>query len=331
MSQPSGWLPPLVLVVLAAGPARAGLECPEPVANGGEVRSGTPLRHAFRLVNRGPGPVDVTDVRSSCGCLVPRLDRRHFEPNEERELPVEVNTLRQGAGPHNWRIVVRYVADGKPDELSVILAARVVSEIRVEPPALAIHTEAGLAHLLTVTDRRPRPLTVTAVESSLAELRVRVGAAGHDTSGRPGTTVRVEVPADFPEGRHVGVLRILTDDPTYRELEVPVTVVKRPARPVSASPAEVLLAAPDGAPLPSQLVLLSAVEGREVRVERAEADDPVLECRWADGPGPRSTLRIRVDRAKLSAPTLQTAVRVHLRSPAPGTVVVIPVKVDSSQ
>jgi hypothetical protein len=331
MSQPSGWLPPFVLVVLAAGPARAGLECPEPVANGGEVRSGVTLRHVFRLVNRGPAAVDVTDVRSSCGCLVPRVDRRHLAPNEEGSLPVEVNTLRQGAGSHNWRIVVRYVEDGKPGELSVILAARVISEVRVEPPALSIHTEAGIAHVLTVTDRRPRPLAVRAVESSMQELRVCVGGAGRDSSGLSGTTVRVEVPADFPEGRHVGVLRILTDDPTYAELEVPVTVVKRPAQQVWASPAEVLLSGPPGTALPAQVVLLSAAQGREVRVDRVEPDDAALECRWAAGPGPRSTLRIRADRARIPSGTLKTAVRVHLRAPSPGTVVVIPVRVDSSQ
>jgi hypothetical protein len=315
-----------VWILLALVPAaRAGLECPDPVVNAGEVRSGAPLRASFKLVNRGPGVVEVTDVRSSCGCLVPRLERRRYAPGEEGVLPVEVNTLRQGAGSHNWRIVVRYLDDGRPGELAVILAVRVVSEVRVEPPALSIQTETGIAHTLVVTDRRPQPLQVTAVDSSLPALRVQVGGPGQDSQGRTGCTVRVAVPGDFPEGRHVGTVRIFTDDPTYGELEVPVTVIKRAARQVRATPEEVLLAGPAGGPVPAQLVLLGASDGREVRIDRVETDDPALSCRWADGPGPRATLRVVLDRKKVAGDTLKSALRVHLAAPT-AEVVVIPVR-----
>jgi hypothetical protein len=319
------WRCAVLVLVLAAGHARAGLECPRPVVNAGEVRSGAMLKASFPLVNRGTEAIVVTDVRSSCGCLVPRLEKRRLAPGEEADLPVEVNTLRQGDGTHNWRVVVRYTEGARPGELSVILACRVLSEVRVEPPALSIHTETGIAHTLAVTDRRPRPLKVTAAESSLAALRVRAGEAGQDSTGRPASLVRVEVPADFPEGHHVGVLRILTDDTTYPELDVPVTVVKRAARQVRASPEELVLAGPAGEPLPAQIVLLSAADGSAVRVDRVEADDPAVQCRWAAGPGPRVTLRVVVDGTKLTGAGLHSAVRVHLAAPS-AEVVVIPVR-----
>ncbi len=330
MGLPSRWLAGLVSFVMSTGLVRASLECPQPVANGGEVRSGSTLRHEFHLLNRGPGTVRVIDVRSSCGCVVPRLQKRQFQPNEEAVLPIEVNTLRQGDGAHNWRIVVSYSEDGKPAELSLILAARILSEVRIEPPALAIRTETGISHTLTVTDRRPRALSVTAVESSLRDLHVRIGGPGHDSQGRPGTTLYVDVPADFPEGHHAGVLHIHTNDPHYADLEVPVSVTKESARLVRASPEEISLAGPEGAPLPSQIVLLCAAKDQPVRVESVEVDDPSLECHWAAGPGPRSTLRVRVDHHKIAGTGLTSAVRVHLASPEPGLVVVIPVKVDRS-
>jgi hypothetical protein len=300
-------LPAAILVLILAGtPVFAGLECAEPVVNAGEVRSGAPLRHVFRIVNRGPGKVEVFDVRSSCGCLTPKLDRRVIASSEEANLPVEVNTLRQGDGSHTWQIHIRYAEDGRPGDLVVLLAARIVSEIRIEPPALAVVTEAGACHPLTLTDRRPRPLTVTAVESSSPYIRPRLGDR---TAAK--TTIQVEIAADCPEGRQAAILRILTDDPTYRDLEVPVTVEKRTPHRVRATPEMIELSGRLGEPLPARIVLLSSGDDNPVRIDHIETGDPAIECRWAPGPGARATLRLRLDAQRLPA-AFESSVRVHL-------------------
>ncbi len=308
--------------LLLASAARAGLECPEPMVQAGAVRSGTPLTHAFRLVNRGPHPTEITDVRPSCGCLAPRLERRRLEPGGESTLHVAVNTLTQAAGAHTWPVRILYQEEGQGGELAVVLGARIVSEIAVEPPALTLTTEGAIAHEVILTDRRPRPLKITSVQLTDAHLRAAAGNAFTESAGRRACAVRVEVPADFPEGRHDDVLRILTDDPTYPELDVPVTVVKRSPRSVRALPEAVELSAPPGQPLPSRIVLLASADGQAVVVDRVEADDPAIECRWASGPGSRATLKVRVDRARIAGNSLHGAVRVHLLQPSPQALVV---------
>jgi hypothetical protein len=321
------WLAPLLVTLspchLVTLSSYAGLECPAPTAQVGEVRAGTPLAHVFRLVNVGPHPVEITDVHPGCGCLVPRLGRRQVGPGEEADLRVEVNTLTQAAGPHAWSVRVSYQEDGRPGEMDLVLGGRVVSEIAVEPPALLLFTDASLAHELAVRDSRPRPLSVTAVESSSPHLRARPGPVRTDSAGRRVQIVPVEIAADCPPGRHDEVLRLVTDDSAYPTLEVPVSIVKRPPGLVRASPDEVALTAPAGQALPAHIVLLSAGE-QEVAVERVQADDPAIECRWAPGPGPRATLRIRVDRKHLSGDTFRGSVRVHLSRPTP-QVLVVPV------
>jgi hypothetical protein len=307
----------LLGLALGAGPARAGLECPEPVAQAGEVRSGTPLAHRFRLVNRGPHAVEITEVHPSCGCLAPRLERRRLAPGEEGALLVEINTLTQAAGTHSWQVRLGYDEEGKAGELALVLGARVVSEVAVTPPAVLLFTDSALAHEITVSDRRPRPLAVTAVEVSSPSLRARLGEARRDGAGRRVQAVQVEVPADCPAGRHEEVLRIFTDDATYPVLEVPVTVVKRPSQQVRAAPEAVELAGPAGQALPSRIVLLSAGDDRPVLVERVVADDPAIECHWAPGPGPRATLKIRVDRSRVAGGAVRGTVRVDLAGPAP--------------
>jgi hypothetical protein len=317
---------------LANGPvARAALECAAPTLRAGEVRTGTHLAHDFHLVNRGTGPIDITDVRTTCGCLALRLDRRQLPPGAEAVLRIEVNTLTQPAGSHTWMAHVCYKEEDRPGELALVMGAKIVSEISVLPPALTLFIQANatpqaagasLGHAISVIDRRPRPLAITAVQPSIPHLRMRLGDPKPEPAGGWTRTIQVEVADDCPCGRHDAVLRILADDATYPELNVPVTIVKRSPSEVRAAPDSVTLAGAAGTPLPAPIVLLSAPTDQEVAIEHIECDNPAVHCHWAAGPGNRATLKFRVDSARISGNALRTEVRVHLTRPTPQTVTI---------
>jgi hypothetical protein len=312
------WL--AILVALAGPPAaRADLFCARPTVDAGEVRSGAPLAQPFALVNRGAAPVEIVGVRPSCGCIRPEVRPLLYPPGQEGTLLLEVNTLTQPAGPHAWALQVVYRCGEQEESLTLTVTARVVTEISVEPPVLALATDTAIAHEITVTDRRERPLDLLAVQASLPQVRTSLGEPRRDGQGRWCRAVRVEVLPDCPEGRHEAVLHLLTNDPAYPELKVPLTVTKRARAGVRATPEAVTLSAAGAGPLPSRIVLLDSADGRPVVVERVEADDPAVQCRWAAGPGPRATLKVQVDRARIPGPVLYTAVRVHLGGPTPQT------------
>jgi hypothetical protein len=322
------------LTLLTAPTARAALECAEPTVRAGDVRSGTALAHDFHLVNRGSLPVEVTDVHATCGCLAPKLDRRQVPAGREAILHVEINTLTQPAGAHTWMIRVTYREGDRPGELDLVLGAKIISEISVLPPALTLFmqasttaasdpaADAALGHAITVHDRRPRPLAVTAVQPSTPHLRVRVGEPRQDPAGGWTRSIQVEVAADCPAGRHDAVLRILADDATYPELNVPVTIVKRSPTEVRAAPDAVTLFGAAKEPLPAHIVLLSAPGDQEVAIEHIECDNPAVQCHWASGPGNRATLKFRIDAARLRGNALRTEVRVHLTRPTLQTVTI---------
>jgi hypothetical protein len=297
---------------VGAPAARAELVCPEPVVQLGEVRSGVPLAQRFTIVNRGREAAEVTEVRPSCGCLAPRLEPRRLRPGEEGLLFLDINTLTQPEGPHAWRIAVRYRQSGQEGELALFVYARVVAEISLQPPMLMLYTDSTISHEITLTDRRPQPLAVTASETTSPWLRTRVGEPRREPDGRWTRTISLEVLPGFPEGRHDGAVRIVSADPTYPELKVPLSVVKRSRQQVSITPGAVTLSGTRGEPLPSRIVLLAAEDGREVVVERVAADDPAIRCTWAKGPGPRATLRIRVDQAGLPGAGLRSGDPVYL-------------------
>jgi hypothetical protein len=298
---------------------RADLYCPRPTVDAGEVRSGAPLAQPFTLVNRGTAPVEIVGVRPSCGCIRPDARPLLYPPGQEGALLLEVNTLTQPAGPHAWSLQVVYRCGEQEESLTLTVTARVVTEISVEPPVLALSTDAALAHELLVIDRRDRPLDLLAVQSSLPQVRTSLGEPRRDEQGRWCRAVRVEVLADCPDGRHDAVLHLLTNDPAYPELRVPLTVTKRPRAQVRATPEAITLTAVGDGPLPARIVLLDSADGRPVAVERVEADDPAVTCRWAPGPGPRATLKVQVERARIPGAVLQTTVHVHLSGPTPQT------------
>jgi hypothetical protein len=295
---------------------RAELVCSESVVDKGETRNGLPLSHRFRFVNRGTDPVEITDVRPSCGCLAPKVDRRIVPPGESGELLLEINTLTQPAGVNGWRATIRYRDGNGEKELPLYVRACLVSEISVEPPSLAIYTDASLGHEITVIDRRTEPLIVRAVLASSPYVRTRLGEMKRDDSGRWRRSIGVEVLADCPEGTHEETLRICTSDPLYTELKLPFTIVKRVRQQTTAAPASVIMTAAGNEPLPARVVLLSAADDREVRIDRVEADHEAVVCRWAQGPGHQATLKIRVERNRIPGDRLRAYVRVHLSQPA---------------
>jgi hypothetical protein len=313
------------MLLLEAATARAELECPQSVVDKGEVRSGLPLTQRFTFRNRGPESVEITDVRPSCGCLAPKLAKRHLQPGECGELLLEINTLTQPAGKNSWRVTLQYKSGEREQELVLYVCARIVTEITVEPPSLAIYTDKAIRHEITLIDRRTEPLSVRAVPTSSPYVRTHLGELHRDNAGHWRRTIQVEVLADCPEGMHEETLRICTSDPLYSELKVPFTLVKHVRPLVSAAPAAVVLSEPADQPLPARIVLLSAADEGEVRIDRIESDHPAIACRWAQGPGRQATLKIRVDRRQIPGDGLRAAVHVHLSRPA-GEMLTIPVR-----
>jgi hypothetical protein len=313
-----------VLLAWCATDARADLHFPETAADAGQVYTGKELAHTFVFVNQGREPVEIVAARASCGCLTPRLDKRVYQPGERGELRLEVNTFTQPAGPHAWTVAVRCRSGADSTEVGLRLTAHLVTEVSVQPAALILFTDKPVSHELVLTDVRAQPLTATDVRAGLPGLQASVGEQGRDPLGHAVQKIRLAVTEECPEGRHEDFLQILTDDPGYRDLRVPVTVVKRARQRLAATPGEVTLTAPPGQPAPSRIVLIRDNDDQGVVIDKVEADDPAVTCQWAQGPNKMATVRVRVDRAQIRGNSLHATVQVHVSRPQPD-VLLIPV------
>lgn len=320
-------LPLVLLLGVPAGSARADLQVAQPVIELGEVRSGPILRQRFSFVNQGKEPVEIIGARASCGCLTPRLEARTYPPGAAGSVLMEVNTLSQTPGPHSWFVHLSYKNGAVYLETALQLQANLIAEVTVRPAAVTLFADKAMSHELVLTDPRPRPLTVQAVQTSAPKLQARLGDEYRDDLGRRVRKIHVALAEDYAEGRHEEVVVIHTDDPLYQELRVLVTIVKRSPQQLSVLPNAAHLAAPPGQPVPARMLLVRDNAAREVIVERVDADDPAIVCTWAAGPGPMATIKITIDKSRVKGTSLHSAIHIHIRQPLQQTLSV-PVSCD---
>lgn len=309
-----------LLATLQADKVRAELQFRQPLVEVGDVKCGAALAHDFSFCNTAAQPIEIVEIQASCGCLKPRLEPRTIPPGESGTLHVEVNTLTQSAGPHTWEVHIRYQLGSEQREAVLRLAGNIVTEISVKPCSLSICADRAITHELHLIDLRPHALSITAVRLTSMKVTASVVGEARDAAGHLVRTIRINIADDFPEGRHEETLTIYTDDPTYRDLRVPVTIIKRPRQRVTATPAEATMLAQPGEPLPSRIVLLRDNQNEPVDIQEITTSDPAITCTWARGPGSHATLRIRVDRSRLKEEGLKGSVEVRVSKPVAETV-----------
>jgi hypothetical protein len=227
-----------------------------------------------------------------------------------------INTLGQSAGDHTWRLQLRYrVDDGPVRELPLEVHAHVLTEVTVQPAALTLVVDQGVAPEVVLTDLRDRPLTLTAVRTSSPRLQARPALPSRDSLGHWTWRVRLEIDTGLAEGRHEESLQFHTTDPVYADLTVPVTVVKHSCQRLAALPGHVAFSGTAGQPLAARLVRVRDRNGEPVMVQRVVADDPAILCHWAQGPDDLATVRIQIDPARLAGRRLDSAVHIETVTP----------------
>lgn len=318
-------LPILAPLLLWSTPP-APLECLPAVAELGTARTGPPLTQTFRLTHRGEvGTVRITAVETGCGCVGRELSRSTLAPGESAELTLTINTLTQPAGPNSWRATIRYRHDlpgrhGGERVLELAVRAELIREVSVDPPELAFSTAGTAQQAITVTDRRPRPLTVLGATTSSAHLAAEPRPYT-DAAGVRSQPVIVRVSADAPAGESAEIVSLTTDDPSCPVLRIPVRLAKRPVQSVTVSPPELRFSFANGQHELSGNVLLRA-GGRPIRIASATADSPAVTASHASS-GPVATLRVRV-KTEAGAFSGHANVTVTLSEP-PGEKVIVPV------
>ena len=58
----------------------------------GKINEGEEVKHIYRFTNVGNEELVISNVRATCGCTVPRWDRKPIAPGESGEIEVKFNS-----------------------------------------------------------------------------------------------------------------------------------------------------------------------------------------------------------------------------------------------
>jgi hypothetical protein len=309
-------LPALFILLALTMNAWADLKLTPAVVQLGDIAGGKPCEVAVTLANDGAEPLEILEVNRDCSCMTPHLDKRLLEPGGRTKLSMAIRTLGHADGAHTWITGIRYRLQEKTLDASLVIHAKITSEVTVKPAVCALFVEKSLRQEIILTDRRPAPLQVTKVTVSHAALRI---TRREQKAGVVTITLEADA-AGLTPGRHDELLSIYTSDPDYGHLEVPITLTRLVS--VLAIPNQVELRAEPGHSLPATLIRLRGRGDQAVKVDKVTADNPAITCTWAAGPDKQATLRIQVQPTE----SLESAVHVRLLEPS-GETVDIPVHV----
>ncbi len=75
-----------------AGKSNAKIQFESTTVEFGEKESGEIATVQFKFKNVGKDVLVIKNISSSCGCTVPQLDKKEYQPGESGVLPVQFNT-----------------------------------------------------------------------------------------------------------------------------------------------------------------------------------------------------------------------------------------------
>ena len=311
----------ILFLTLAFAPSEnTPLYCAQPVADRGQVRGGPVLAHQFEFSNRAASELEIVHVQPSCGCLAPKLSATRLKPGQSATLALSIGTISQPVGDNLWSVRLYYRIAGESDNriAELRVKAKLVKEVSLEPAALRLMGGPGLAHEITLIDRRDKPLDLTGVFPSSNRITATMGDWKKTDAGWV-RKIQVKLAENCPPGKHEEMIQILSHDADYGEIRVPVTVVRHDKQRFLATPEEAKIILTPGKAA-SAMVLIRDHEGQPIEIAKIETDDPAVTCRFAEGTF--STAAIRVMVAKDAVPARWSTVRVQLKAPIAQSLVI---------
>ena len=245
--------------------------------NFGTVARGAKVEHTFTLENIYEEDMQISEVRSTCGCTATKIGKRRLKKWEKGEIVTEVDT-RGFYGRKDSTLTV--VFGGQfPAEVQLHVHAYIRSDIVVQPGSVQFGSVAeGTAAVqkVTISYAGRRNWEIKKVETGNPHLEANAVKAARSPVGQVTYDLVVKLKADAPAGYVRDFLILVTNDrrPQYSRVPLAVEGVVVPA--VTVRPSPLLFGVVGtGQTVTRRLV----VEGkRAFRVVKVECSDKRLTC-----------------------------------------------------
>ncbi len=188
-----------------------------------EVNPASDLEAVFNITNTGNAPLDIIDIKASCGCTIPSIGKRLLAPGETTVLKVRLKPPNI-AGLVDKKVTIK-TNDPVIPSVMLSLLANVVLELSIEPQFLrfenVLRSDQPTRDILLVPRdaEKFKVIGITADSPYLSTNLVQEGA-------RYRVTVRLDAPS-VPAGTSdfmSTLVHIKTNSESLPEALVPVNV-----------------------------------------------------------------------------------------------------------
>jgi hypothetical protein len=233
----------LVATSLLAQAGKAKAVPVEPIKDMGVVPKGDKVVHDFLIRNEGDAPLQITDVRSSCGCTVVDYDKV-IAPGQTGKVHAEVDTTTF-AGPIAKSVTI-FTNDAEHAQIDLTVRAQVEPYIQAKPGYARYITVQGEEKTGTIGQTIWSPdgtsFDVTSVESPYPFLKTSFREAKPEERipDMKGKQWRIEMALsnDAAVGALADHVRIVTNHPKQKLVTIPVSGFVRPVIAVTPSVAD---------------------------------------------------------------------------------------------
>lgn len=215
----------------AAGPKAVAVEAIKDV---GFVPKGEMASHEFELRNDGQAPLEVLEVRTSCGCTVAEFDRV-IAPGQTGKVRVTLDTSTF-SGPVS-KGVTAFTNDPATPSIELTIRANVEPFIKVKPGYARFITVQGeekegtIVQTLWTPDKSP--LAIVKIDNPYPHLDVKFWEAKpeerlKELPDQQQWKIQMHLSNTAPVGPLIEPIKIHTDHPKQKLVQIPVSGFVRP-------------------------------------------------------------------------------------------------------
>lgn len=249
----------------------------EKVKDFGMIAKGERITAVFEVRNTGQAPLQITQVRPTCGCTVADFDRE-IAPGGIGKVRADVDTA-SFSGPISKAVIV-FSNDPINPQINLVIKADVRSFVEVLPRALILFKNlmsgepASEKVTLVAADGSDFQITGADAGGGPYQISYRLLPEGERNAELKGVQweVVITVPAAAPEGMLNHKVLVRTTHPKASEVPINVTGAVRPV--VQVIPAQANLGkVRSDAPVGSNVLLVNNRQGSTLEITGAKVDN----------------------------------------------------------
>lgn len=125
----------------------------------GQVRAGAKVEHRLKITNTGSADLNITNVRTNCGCAVAGDYPRTLAPGVSGEIPLALTTANMN-GPFQKTVTI-YSNDPVRPQLTLTLKGDARPLIALQPAGIffpAVYGEQSQTQSMPITNNTESPL-----------------------------------------------------------------------------------------------------------------------------------------------------------------------------